>query len=179
MMRRTGLSSISAKKLAELAAAGQRPYSTLTARSTLGRSTARLDRKPPVKATRPADTGPDAATVAVVVEREQGRCVRCAIAIRGERGRDWSIQHRRARGSGGDRRPETNQAHNLLLMCGSGTTLCHGWVEHNPTAAAEHGWAISRYADPAAEFVDHAIHGRVWLLADGGISHRAPGQVAA
>ncbi len=41
-----------------------------------------------------------------------------------------SIQHRRARGAGGTRLAEahTNLA-NLLLLCGTGTTGCHGWVE--------------------------------------------------
>lgn len=174
-MKRSALSPMSAKRRAALAAAGNaRPFSTLVNRSTLARP-ARSDGKPALRAQRPAGTGPDAATVQVVVGRDQGCCVRCGRSVLGgERGRDWSVQHRRARGAGGSRLPFINQAHNLILLCGSGTTLCHGWVEHYPTAAGEHGWAISRYDDPAARFVDHYLHGRVWLTADGHWTEQAP-----
>lgn len=47
-----------------------------------------------------------------------------------------SIQHRRARGMGGSRLAETHTLDNLLLLCGSGTTGCHGWVENRERAAA-------------------------------------------
>ncbi|MEU3452112.1 hypothetical protein ABZ671_00515 [Micromonospora sp. NPDC006766] len=173
------MKAVSDKQRAKLAAAGiTHPYSTLTTRSTLARKdgptrTACLDRKPQVKVSRPADTGPTPETVAVVGERDQGCCVRCGKPLRGDRGFAWSVQHRRAR-QGRDLRPDTNQPHNLILLCGSATTLCHGWVESNRNAARAHGWAIRQTDDPAARFVDHAIHGRVWLLSDGGISHRAP-----
>lgn len=175
-MKRSALSPMSAKRRAELAAVGNaRPFSTLINQSTpLGR-TGGLDRKPSLRLAKPpADTGPDAATVHVVVERDQGCCVRCGLRLRGERGRDWSVQHRRGRGSGGTRRPDTNQAQNLILLCGDGTTGCHGWVEHNPTAARRGGWAISTWDDPAAEHVDHYLHGRVWLTADGSWTRQAP-----
>ncbi|MFY1595426.1 HNH endonuclease [Micromonospora sp. WMMD737] len=166
---------MSAKRRAALAATGNRnPWSTLTVRSTLNRSAA-LDRKPAVRAARPAaDTGPDTATVHIVLRRDQGCCVRCGAELHGRRGRDWSVQHRRARGAGGTRRPDTNQAHNLILLCGSATTGCHGWVESNRDAARHGGWAIRQPDNPALMPVDHALHGRVWLDADGGWSGQAP-----
>lgn len=181
-MNGSPLSPMSSKRRAALAAAGNtNPWSTLTNRSSglartagLGRA-AGGDRKPTLKTTTPKDTGPDAATVALVIGRDEGRCVRCGLYVTHlTRGVDWSVQHRRGRGSGGDRRPDTNQAHNLLVLCGDGTTGCHGWVEHNPAAADEHGWAISRWADPALERVDHHLHGLVWLTPDGGFTRQAP-----
>lgn len=175
-MKRSPIARVSAGKLAALSAAGQpRPWSTLNRTTTLARNgalaRAARDRKPLV---RPVNTGPTAATVAVVVERDQGQCVRCGLMLRGMRGLDWSVQHRRARGDGGTRRPDTNQAHNLILLCGSATTGCHGWVESYREAAREHGWAIRQTDDPAAEPVRHSVHGLVWLTADGSFTRRRP-----
>lgn len=41
----------------------------------------------------------------------------------------WSVHHRRPRGMGGSKDPETNSPKNLLLLCGSGVTGCHGYFE--------------------------------------------------
>ncbi|RKN55910.1 HNH endonuclease [Micromonospora costi] len=166
---------MSAKRRAEVAAAGNpRPFSTLVNRAApLGRA-AGLDRKPTLRVTKPADTGPDAATMQVVVGRDQGCCVRCGrYVLGGERGRDWSVQHRRAR-QGRDARPDTNQSPNLILLCGSATTLCHGWVESYRTAARDGGWAIRQSENPALMPVDHYQYGRVWLTADGQWTRQAP-----
>ncbi|TDC25938.1 hypothetical protein E1211_30500, partial [Micromonospora sp. 15K316] len=174
-MKRSALSPMSAKRRAALAAAGnQHPYSTLVNRSAPLARTAGLDRKPTVRVQRPTDTGPDAATVQVVAVRDQGRCVRCGrYVLAGMRGRDWSVQHRRAR-QGRDHRPDTNRPQNLILLCGSATTGCHGWVESYRSAARDGGWAIRQTEDPAAMPVDHHLHGRVWLTADGGFTRHAP-----
>lgn len=183
MNRASGLAPMSAKRRAALVEAGNpQPFSTLTVRSTLARTagispTVGLDRKPTGKPARPADTGPTPVTVALVCERDRGCCVRCGLRLRGERGLDWSVQHRRARGSGGTRRPDTNQAHNLILLCGSATSPggCHLWVEsHRTDADRERGWAIRLNDDPAALLVDHHLHGRVWLTPDGSWTHQAP-----
>lgn len=84
-------------------------------------------------------TDPDQATVRLVRDRDQWRCARCA---------GWgplSTQHRVARLMGGTSWDGINQPANLLTLCGSGTTLCHGWVESHPTWAAHHGWTVPRY----------------------------------
>lgn len=47
-----------------------------------------------------------------------------------------SVQHRRAQGSGGTDLGEVHCLANLLLLCGTGTTGCHGWVECQERAAA-------------------------------------------
>ncbi|WBB94250.1 hypothetical protein [Verrucosispora sp. WMMC514] len=156
---------MSQRRRAELAAAGNtRPWSTLTG-GGLNRS-GTLAREA-FKPARPADTGPDAETVAVVVGRDQGQCVRCGrYVLNGERGWDWSIQHRRAR-QGRDLRPDTNTPPNLILLCGSATTGCHGWVETNRNASRPDGWAIRQTDVPASEPVTHYLYGRVLLTADG------------
>lgn len=48
-----------------------------------------------------------------------------------------SVQHRRAQGMGGTSLAETHSLANHLLLCGTGTTGCHGWVEVTERALAE------------------------------------------
>jgi len=148
LKRRKGLARVSAKKRKAAMAAGQ------------------------VNPARPADTGFDRVTVEVVLQRDHWSCVRCGGGLHGERGRDWSIQHRRARGSGGTTRPDTNEPQNGLSVCGSGTTGCHGYIERERADARAHGWAIRQSQDPLLVPVQHAILGWVVLTADGGWSSR-------
>lgn len=57
------------------------------------------------------------------------------------------IQHRWPRGRGGDNRPS-----NLILMCGSSTTGCHGWAEtQQRRIATDQGWFIESGEDPATK----------------------------
>lgn len=84
-------------------------------------------------------TDPSAETVRLVRERDDWRCARCA---------GWgplSTQHRVARGMGGTRWPGIHLPANLLTLCGSGTTGCHGWVESHPEWATTHGWSVSSH----------------------------------
>jgi hypothetical protein len=37
---------------------------------------------------------------------------------------------------------------NCVMLCGHGTTGCHGWVEHNPDAAAAEGWHVRSWEEP-------------------------------
>lgn len=46
---------------------------------------------------------------------------------------------------GGTRWPGVNLPSNLLTLCGSGTTGCHGWVEAHPAWATAHGWSVPRW----------------------------------
>lgn len=77
-----------------------------------------------------------------VLERDQHSCVRCGCNLHGTRGIDWSIHHRRRRGMGGDPRPDTDLPANLVAVCGSGTTGCHGWIESNRDAARALGLLV-------------------------------------
>jgi hypothetical protein len=87
------------------------------------------------------------ATRAIVWERDENRCQWCGRLLR----RDvdvTSLQHRRPRGMGGSRRPDANEPQNLVLMCGTGTTECHGHVEKNRLEAFESGFLIRQHDDP-------------------------------
>lgn len=170
-MKRSPIQPMSARRRRELAEAGNpSPFSTfVNTGSGLSRTAAVRDRKPP------RDTGPDAGTVATVAARDFGRCARCGEPIWGERGRDWSVQHRRAR-QDKDRRPDTNEPQNLLLLHGSGTTRCHGHVESYREEARANGWAIRQSDDPAEMPVNHAVHGWVLLTDAGGIETYSPNQ---
>ena len=114
-------------------------------------------------------TGPDDATVAVVLVRHYGKCARCDDLIRGERGLDWVVHHRRARGAGGSRREDTNSPANLVPLCGPGVDNdCHGHVESHRAEALTFGWLVPQGADPATVpvLIEHGAR-RVLLDHDG------------
>jgi hypothetical protein len=102
-------------------------------------------------------TGPTQAIRQLVMERDGFQCVRCGNVVSGEPGVDFSIQHRIPRGMGGSRDPRLNLPSNLILMCGSGTTGCHGAVESKRLDAREHGFALWRSQDPTEVPVTVAI----------------------
>jgi hypothetical protein len=125
----------------------------------------------PAKPKAQRDTGPSKAVAIACLERDEYACFRCGGALWGERGFDFSIQHRRARGNGGSRRPDTNQYQNLIGLCGSAGG-CNGWVESRRVAAREGGWAIRQSDDPLLVPVLHHDRGYIFLFADGGWGSR-------
>jgi hypothetical protein len=62
---------------------------------------------------------------------------------------DYSLQHRRARGMGGSKRPDTNGPANLITVCGSATTGCHQRIESQPDWAAGRGLRLRQNQTPA------------------------------
>lgn len=98
------------------------------------------------------DTGPSKRVVALVFDRDGGRCVRCGSFVHGERGLSYSLHHRLPRRSGGSKRPELNLAANLVTLCGSATTPggCHTAVESARAAALAGGWLLHANQEPAA-----------------------------
>lgn len=97
----------------------------------------------------------------LVYARAEERCERCGI-----RPYAGSLHHRRPRGMGGDSRLETNLPANLLLLCGSGVTGCHGWIEDNRIEAKRLGLLV-----PAEHIPDETVvrlrYGTVLLDNDG------------
>lgn len=86
----------------------------------------------------------------------------------GEPWRQFSLQHRKARGAGGSKDPAINDAVNLLLLDGTGTTGCHGRAEHDPVWASEMGYRVSQWQDPATvPVVVHWRSGAVMLTPGG------------
>jgi len=71
--------------------------------------------------------------------RDEQRCFRC---------REWiaaggSRHHRKLRSRQG-----ANTVQNLVLLCGSGTTRCHGWVHANVAEATRVGLIVPSWREP-------------------------------
>lgn len=98
-------------------------------------------------------------------ERAGGHCEVCGCRLR-EQG--WNAHHRMNRGMGGTRRQVT--CADGLVVCGSGTTGCHGHITENPRWAEDRGYVIRRnsIADPLNEPV--FVRGE-WVMfnADGSV----------
>jgi hypothetical protein len=71
---------------------------------------------------------------------------------------------------GGTRHASVNQPQNLVTLCGSGTTGCHGQVEANPAWAKAHGWSVAWWDNPATVPV-WTWRGWLLLLASGEVEH--------
>lgn len=114
------------------------------------------------------DTGFSPATAEAILQRD-GACVRCGGGLHGERGWDYSLQHRRARGMGGSRQADTNAPQNGIVLCGSATSAggCHERVERLRAEARDHGWTIRQGDDPLLVPVVHFAHGLIFLHATG------------
>jgi hypothetical protein len=80
---------------------------------------------------------------AAVLERDGYACTRCGAAIQRSH---YSLQHRDPRGAGGSRLRHTMA--NLVTLCGSGTTRCHGHVESQRTESYALGWLVPNGAVP-------------------------------
>jgi len=110
-------------------------------------------------------------TVALIIARDRGACARCGRDVTHlERGRAWSIHHRRPRGQGGTSLAWVAGAANGLVLCGSGTTGCHGAVEADREAAYKEGFLVRiNGRDVAADVaIRHKTLGLVYLDDDGG-----------
>lgn len=89
-----------------------------------------------------------------VLERDDFTCQRCKISILG---RAYSLHHRKGR-----RGEDSHSRANLVVLCGSGSTGCHGHVHGHPNEAYSSGFMIHRlgFDDPAdVPLVDIAGHG--------------------
>jgi hypothetical protein len=103
-----------------------------------GREESGRSRRVPLKAVPRArkprkDTGAPQAVRDMVFDRDRW-CVRCGKALVKRRG-GYSIHHLTLRSHGVD-----NSVEAQILLCGSGTTGCHGWVHAHPAAARAAGW---------------------------------------
>jgi len=74
-----------------------------------------------------------------------------------------SIHHRKPRGMGGTKKQEINDPTNLIFLCGTGTTGCHGWIESNRKIAFEKGLLVRQTENPSdIPFQDS--FGNMWKL---------------
>jgi hypothetical protein len=129
-----------------------------------------------VKALRPSKK-----TVQAVIDRDRGCCAWCGHEVHGVRGFDWSVGHRRPAGFGGDRRPETHAAGNLVVLHGHGTAGCHGEIESSRTAAQARGFFVPKESpeEPEMWSIEHALYGWCYLRNDGSIATDPPEVTAA
>ncbi|MFI7125918.1 HNH endonuclease [Nonomuraea sp. NPDC050153] len=88
-----------------------------------------------------SDSGPTSKVRAQVEARDGNRCVKCGKSVARD---EDSVHHRIPRGRGG-----TNDVENLLLLCGTGTTGDHGWVEGNRAASYKLGYLVETGIEPA------------------------------
>ena len=93
--------------------------------------------------------------------RAGGRCERCGVDLT-DGSRSVNRHHRQRREVGGDRLA------NILLLCGSGTTGCHGHVTVHPEEAVANGWSVKALGGTDPALVPVRINGRLWLLDDAG-----------
>lgn len=111
-------------------------------------------------------SGPTRKTRDLVIARDEGRCVRCSVFVvdpeSGAPVAQYSLQHRSPRGMGGTKNPVIDSPANLVVLCGTGTTGCHGKTETARARARLHGWSVSRYQDPREVPMLHDRHG--WVL---------------
>jgi hypothetical protein len=108
------------------------------------------------------------ATRRLIYARDEKCCVRCGIYIPSA---PWSgsAQHRCARGMGGTTVAWRQRPANGILLCGSGTTGCHGWVEAHGRAAEACGWRLEHGELTADRWpVLYASLGEIRLLDDHG-----------
>lgn len=134
---------MSPKQRARFKARGvEHPTSTFLPPSSSSKSTPRR-----------ADTGPDQATVEVVIERDGGSCVVCGEGVSGTRGLDYSIHHRKRRSQGGD-----NRLSNLVLVHGHGTAGCHGRIHKEIAKAQEGGWLLLSTDEPERVPMAHHVY---------------------
>ena len=112
----------------------------------------------------------------LIASREGGRCVRCGTTVLWWPEDDprrpsivcaYSIHHRRPRGMGGASDPAADHPSNGLLLCGTGTTGCHGWVEAHRAAAHADGYLVPQGHDPRSTPVRLPSGARVLLTPDG------------
>lgn len=99
-----------------------------------------------------------------IMVRANFRCERCGTSVASI---PMSIHHRRPRAMGGTHRVETNYPSNLMALCGTGTSGCHGYLESHRTEAIDYGFIVPQYEMPHNVPVKTHSHGWVLLNDDG------------
>ena len=100
----------------------------------------------------------------LVLSRSYFRCERCLgdFQLAGV-----SVHHRRPRMMGGSKNNNLHQPANLIALCGSGTTGCHGWVESHREEARQDGFLIMK-VESAEEVPFKDKSGKWWLIDNSG-----------
>lgn len=86
------------------------------------------------------NTGFSPEVKATIRSRGQALCELCSQFTS-----DCTAHHRRVRGMGSTKRPETNAVSNGLWVC----AMCHHRIHSHPQQSYENGWLVKQSADPA------------------------------
>ncbi len=81
----------------------------------------------------------------IIAARDMEGCVRCGKYCIDQ---PASIHHRKRRSQCS--KNERDGYANLVLLCGTGTTGCHGWVHAHPADAQAMGYLLHAWEDPLA-----------------------------
>ncbi len=97
----------------------------------------------------------------VVAERQEWHCMRCGSNTHGCGWPGHSTHHRQSR------RFHDHRPANLVRLCGSGTTGCHGWAHAHPAEAERLGYIVPGWMDPRDVPIRDWRGDWLWLLDDG------------
>lgn len=89
----------------------------------------------------------------VIHQRAELWCERCGMR------RGVQAHHRRARGMGSTKQPETNEPSNGGWLC----LECHTWAESHRAAALSEGWLVPQTGAPASTPV---LYRGTWVYLD-------------
>ena len=103
---------------------------------------------------------PTRRTCDLVDARDECRCVCCGKSLYSVLTFSRHHWHMRSHSF-----PGLHEASNVIDVCGSGSTGCHGWIHEHPKEALANGWLVSGYDDqPETVPILTAQHG--WVLLD-------------
>lgn len=96
----------------------------------------------------------------MIFDRANFKCERCK---GGPDAFGWSVHHRVPRRMGGSRDEMLHKPANLILLCGSGVSGCHGWVESYRDKAKHQGYLLHQVSSAEEiPFIDS--RGNPWLI---------------
>lgn len=112
----------------------------------------------------------DPELAALLDNRAMGRCERCGTRL----GSWFSRHHRTPRGMGGANR--NFGAADGLVLCGSGTSGCHGWVEQHREESRTYGWLVPAGGGPTENVA--VLYQGYWayLMESGFVDYLSPGE---
>lgn len=100
----------------------------------------------------------------LTMRRDRYRCVRCGKPLDSTMA---SLHHRRLRSHPFE---GLHNPSNLIWLCGSGTTGCHGWVHAHPAEAETDGYIVHAWDDPKTVPVTYHGLGPCTLNDDGSLT---------
>ena len=92
-------------------------------------------------------------------DRDGANCLRCGIDLWE---RPASKHHRKKR-----RFKDADRVENIVILCGTGTTGCHGWCHAEDRSARTLGWVVASWDKPAEIPLITPDHKMIVLLEDG------------